>query len=143
MSESGFEVHTQLAQDCLEVGDFPLCRVMLMNDARFPWFILIPRRGHLAEIHQLKPEDRAQLWDESHWLSQKLQMLYRPDKLNIAAIGNLVPQLHVHHIVRYVQDSVWPAPVWGKGRTKTYDEVEAEQRIYDMRELLRQYKAPA
>ena len=109
-----FELHPQLARDTLPVGRFPLCELRLMNDANYPWFILVPRREGLREIHELSESDLFLLMHESVVLSRALTLLFKPNKLNIAALGNVVPQLHVHHIVRYEKDPAWPAPVWGK-----------------------------
>ena len=109
-----FELHPQLNQDCIEIGRFELCRLLLMNDSQYPWFILVPERPNLSEIHQLTREDRYQLMDESCYLAENLAVLFTADKMNIAAIGNMVPQLHIHHIVRYRSDIAWPGPIWGK-----------------------------
>lgn len=108
------DLHPQLKADTVEIGRFPLCRLLLMKDANYPWFILLPDRAGVTEIYQLSAEDRQQLMRESARLSEALVAAFRPDKLNIAALGNVVPQLHVHHIVRYRTDPAWPAPVWGK-----------------------------
>ena len=108
-----FELHSQLQKDTLPLGRFSLCRLLLMNDANYPWFILVPERENVREIHELGDADRHQLWEESVELSRVLTTLFKPDKLNIAALGNQVPQLHVHHIVRYTHDPAWPQPVWG------------------------------
>ena len=96
------------------MGHFKLCRLLLMNDSQFPWFILVPERPDLTEQYQLNQHDRLQLINESCFLAENLATLYNADKMNIAAIGNLVPQLHIHHIVRYRSDPAWPGPVWGK-----------------------------
>ncbi|WP_024298927.1 HIT domain-containing protein [Methylomicrobium lacus] len=109
-----FELHPRLAEDCITLGRFGLCRLLLMNDSHYPWFILVPENPDLTEIYQLSPDERIQLTEESSLLAEALADLYRADKMNIAAIGNLVPQLHIHHIVRYQNDAAWPAPVWGK-----------------------------
>ena len=109
-----FQLHPRLEQDCIELGHFKLCRLLLMNDSQFPWFLLIPERPDLTEQHQLSKPDRVQLIDESCYLSENLATLFNADKMNIAAIGNLVPQLHIHHIVRYRSDLAWPGPVWGR-----------------------------
>ena len=118
--EKRFELHPQLAKDCLAAGDFPLCRLLLMNDAQYPWFILVPRRADVREIHELNDADRHQLWEESAALSRLLMSEFSGDKLNVAALGNVVPQLHVHHIVRFKTDPAWPAPVWGKFLPRPY-----------------------
>jgi diadenosine tetraphosphate (Ap4A) HIT family hydrolase len=114
----------RLQQDCLEVGRFPLCRLLLMRDANYPWFILVPDREAVTEIHHLGEADRRQLLHESCSLSVALESAFHPDKLNVAAIGNLVPQLHIHHVVRFRDDAAWPAPVWGRAPPKAYSTAE-------------------
>ncbi len=118
------ELHPQLQQDCLLIGNYPLCRLLLMRDANYRWFILVPDREGITEIHQLPEPDRQQLMRESCHLAGVLERTFHPDKLNIAALGNLVPQLHIHHIVRYRDDPAWPAPVWGKFPARPYSESE-------------------
>jgi diadenosine tetraphosphate (Ap4A) HIT family hydrolase len=108
-----FELHPHLAQDTLVVGDFPLSRLLMMNDANYPWFILVPRRTGMREIFELADDDQHQLLQESSRLAMVLYRQFKADKLNIAALGNMVPQLHIHHIVRYRSDPAWPQPVWG------------------------------
>jgi diadenosine tetraphosphate (Ap4A) HIT family hydrolase len=108
------EIHPRLLQDCLVLGRLELCHVLLMLDARYPWLILVPDRDGMSEIHQLNEADQHQLMRESVALSRVLVEMFRPDRLNVAALGNVVPQLHVHHIVRYRHDAAWPAPVWGR-----------------------------
>ncbi|MDH3561658.1 MAG: HIT domain-containing protein, partial [Gammaproteobacteria bacterium] len=105
--------HPQLKKDCLVIGRFPLCHLLLMQDANYPWFILVPDREAITEIHQLDANDREQLLRESCALASVLTERFKADKLNIATLGNVVPQLHVHHVVRYRDDPAWPAPVWG------------------------------
>lgn len=117
-----FELHPRLAQDTFFVGDFPLCRLLLMNDANYPWFILVPRRPGLREIYELEHRDQQQLLVESSQLSRLLNKIFQADKLNIAALGNMVPQLHIHHIVRYQTDQAWPNPVWGMFPAQPYTE---------------------
>ncbi len=85
-----------------------------MNDNQYPWFILVPEKPELSEIYQLNKTDRSLLSEESSYLSEKLASIYNADKMNIASLGNIVPQLHIHHIVRYQKDRAWPGPVWGK-----------------------------
>ncbi|MGD8421126.1 MAG: HIT domain-containing protein [Gammaproteobacteria bacterium] len=108
------DIHPRLAADCILLGRFPLSRLLLMNDSNYPWFILVPDRDEIREIYQLDDADRAQLLDESCALAEFLVGEFDGDKLNIAALGNQVPQLHLHHIVRYESDPAWPAPVWGR-----------------------------
>jgi HIT domain. len=94
----------------------------MMNDSQYPWFILVPERADLQEIYQLNKAERELLTEESSYLAENLAALYKADKMNIAAIGNIVPQLHIHHIVRYQVDKAWPAPVWGKFDAVPYTE---------------------
>ncbi len=108
------ELHPRLMADCMRLGRFALCHLLLMNDCSYPWFILVPDRADVREIFELSAADRQQLLDESCRLSEFLMQAYKGDKLNIAALGNLVPQLHLHHVVRFKSDRAWPAPVWGR-----------------------------
>ncbi|MBU6421813.1 MAG: HIT family protein [Gammaproteobacteria bacterium] len=119
-----FQLHPQLEKDTVALGRFKLCRLLLMNDANYPWFILVPERENIREIYELIDSDRRQLWDESAELARTLAAVFKPDKLNIAALGNQVPQLHVHHIVRYRHDPAWPQPVWGKVPPRPYYSAE-------------------
>lgn len=114
------ELHPQLQKDCLLIGRFALCRLLLMRDANYPWFILVPDREGIAEIFELSEEDQGQLLRESSQLAAILAERFHADKLNIAALGNLVPQLHIHHVVRYREDAAWPAPVWGRVPVRPY-----------------------
>jgi len=115
-----FTLHPRLEQDCITIGRFELCRLLMMNDSQYPWFILVPERANLQEIYQLSKADRELLTEESSYLAENLAELYKADKMNIAAIGNMVPQLHIHHVVRYRVDKAWPAPVWGKFAAEPY-----------------------
>lgn len=119
-----FDLHPQLAKDCTPLGRLALCRLLLMDDASYPWFILVPERVGMREVHDLDDADRHLLWDESSLLSRALYHAFKPDKLNIAALGNQIPQLHIHHIVRYTHDSAWPNPVWGHVARKPYFDAE-------------------
>ena len=109
-----FQLHPRLQQDSIEIGQFTLSQLRLINDSQYPWFILVPERKDVSEIYQLSEKDQQQLQQESSLLTKTLVEIYQADKMNIAAIGNIVPQLHIHHIVRYKNDIAWPAPVWGK-----------------------------
>jgi diadenosine tetraphosphate (Ap4A) HIT family hydrolase len=109
-----FALDSRLQQDTHVLGDFRLCRLLLSNDANYPWFILVPRRSDITEVFQLSDDDRSQLWQETSTLAATLNTLFRADKINIGALGNVVSQLHMHVIVRYKVDVAWPAPVWGK-----------------------------
>ncbi|BBL71446.1 HIT domain-containing protein [Methylogaea oryzae] len=116
-----FELHPRLQQDCIVLGRFPLCLLLLMNDSHYPWFILVPERAEAREIFQLSELDQLQLMRESSALAQAISEVFQADKINIAAIGNLVPQLHVHHVARYRDDIAWPKPIWGYAEAVPYD----------------------
>lgn len=108
-----FTLHPKLAKDTFLVGDFPLSTCRLVNNMQFPWLVLVPRVAGITEIYELSAEDQAQFLRESSWLSSQLAETFKADKMNVAALGNQVPQLHFHHIVRYQNDIAWPEPVWG------------------------------
>lgn len=111
---SGFALSPELAADTLGIGRLDLCRLLLMNDATYPWFILVPQRSGIREIFELDAADRLSLIDEIAMVSKAVDEIFAPDKLNVAAIGNLVPQLHVHIVARFRSDPVWPMPMWGR-----------------------------
>jgi diadenosine tetraphosphate (Ap4A) HIT family hydrolase len=129
-------IHPQLMQDCQLLGKFTLCHLLLMRDANYPWCILVPDRDDISEIHQLSETDQQQLLRESSLLSVSMESAFSPDKLNIAALGNVVPQLHLHHIARYHTDAAWPAPVWGRVPAKPYLEYELEAVVHSLTALL-------
>ena len=131
-----FSLHPRLAADTFVLGDFPLCRLLLMNDAQYPWFILVPRREDAREIYLLDERDQQQLLRESSLLSRTLMDAFAGEKLNVAALGNVVPQLHVHHIVRYASDIAWPGPVFGKRPPQPYDAPARDRRIAALRDRL-------
>ena len=108
-----FELDSCLKHDTFDFGSFPLCRLLLLNDCSYPWFILVPQREALQEIYQLTEVDRQLFWDESNQLSLWMERYFNFDKLNIAALGNVVNQLHLHHVGRTIGDPAWPNPVWG------------------------------
>lgn len=124
-----FNLHPQLDKDCIELGDFELCRCLLMNDANYPWIILVPMRDDITEIYELTDEDQQLLLKESSFIAQVLKKYFYADKINVAALGNVVPQLHVHHIARYKDDPAWPAPVWGRVAPLTYTEQQLAARL--------------
>lgn len=127
-----FSLHPQLANDCIVIADLPLCRVLLCNDKAYPWFILVPRVSDITDIYQLEWQDQQQFLNESSLLSELLMGEFGGDKMNIAALGNVVPQLHIHHVVRFKDDSCWPKPIWGQQPLTAYsvDEIEnIKQRI--------------
>lgn len=110
-----FALDPRLAADTVVVTDLPLCRVCLMNDTRFTWLILVPRRGEVTDIDQLTDADQAMLWSETTRAMSVLRAISSPDKLNIGALGNIVRQLHMHVVARHEGDAAWPGPVWGSG----------------------------
>lgn len=119
-----FQLHPQLAADTVTLGSLQLCRVLLMNDSQYPWVILVPQHDAIREIYQLSASDQRTCWEESSMLSELMMSHFQGDKLNVAALGNLVPQLHIHHIVRHTSDPAWPQPVWGAAPAQPYS-VEA------------------
>ncbi|MBE9526439.1 MAG: HIT domain-containing protein [Proteobacteria bacterium] len=121
-----FTLDPRLDQDTIYLGDFVLSRVLLMNDARYPWVILVPRVVGLTECFQLSEAEQAQLTKESNFVAKSLKALVQADKMNVAALGNVVSQLHIHHVARYQADETWPAPVWGKGQAIPYTVQELE-----------------
>ena len=128
-------LHQQLRKDCHVLGHFELCSLLLLDDSNYPWFILVPMRDQITEIHQLSENDQQLLLKESMNLSRCLEDVFQPDKLNIAALGNVVPQLHIHHIARYKDDACWPAPVWGAVAAKPYD----DERLADITASIRHW----
>ena len=119
-----FRLHERLAADTVDVLRWPLSRVLLMNDRTYPWLILVPERPGLKDLHDLAPTDHVQVMAEINRASRALQHLCRPDKINVAALGNMVPQLHIHVIARFTSDPAWPRPVWGVQPAEPYNEAE-------------------
>lgn len=124
--ELEFTLHPQLSNDCIELGDLPLCKVLLMNDKQFPWFILVPRRTDITEIYHLDLDEQQQLMKEVSHLAENFSDLFAAKKMNIASLGNIVPQLHMHIVVRKVTDPCWPNPVWGRLAAVPYTEKEIQ-----------------
>lgn len=131
-----FALDSRLQQDCLLVGDFPLCRLLLMNDSNYPWFILVPRREEVSELFQLDADDQRQLWQETTLLAETLKDTFAADKMNVATLGNVVSQLHMHVIVRRREDAAWPAPVWGRHPAQPYAGQQVGQIIDKLRLVL-------
>jgi diadenosine tetraphosphate (Ap4A) HIT family hydrolase len=124
-----FQLHPQLAADCIRIGRLPLSLLLLLNDARYPWFVLVPQRTGISEIFELTEDDQRQLWHESAELSRFMKQAFHADKLNIGALGNLVPQLHLHHIARFRTDPAWPGPVWGHSEPEAYEKHAISERV--------------
>jgi len=116
-----FKLHERLDNDCLLVGQFDLCLLLISRDANYPWLILVPKREDISEIYQLGDADRQRLLLESCNLSEAMIDLFTPHKLNVATLGNRVPQLHIHHVARYRSDPAWPRPIWGAVSPVDYD----------------------
>jgi diadenosine tetraphosphate (Ap4A) HIT family hydrolase len=115
-----FTLNPQLAADTVPVADWALSRVLLMNDARFPWLILVPRRAGLSELFDLKHAERMVLAEELNRASLGLKTMFKAKKINVGALGNMVPQLHIHVVARTEADAAWPGAVWGSGKAIPY-----------------------
>ncbi len=126
---ANFILHPQLEKDSVLVTELVLCSVRLINDANYPWLILVPRIANISDIIDLNAAQQQMLWQESALVSRVLKYLFTPDKLNIAALGNMVPQLHLHHIARYQNDVSWPKPIWGQVPSKVYSGEQLMQRV--------------
>ena len=132
-----FLLDPRLEADTHAIGDLPLCELRLMDDARFPWLVLVPRIAGARELLDLDEGDQRALLAEINLVGRAIETLWRPDKLNIAALGNVVPQLHVHVIARFTSDPAWPQPVWGRGERIAYSDDARAARIAELREALR------
>ncbi len=133
-----YALHPQLANETVPVCDLDLCRVLLSKDANYPWLVLSPRRDGLRDLHDLNDADGIAVLDEIRRCSQVLVDLYRPDKMNVAALGNQVPQLHIHIIARFTADPAWPGPVWGRVPAAAYDDAARDALISRLRAALGQ-----
>jgi len=122
MIDRDFALDPRLQNDTQHVASLALCEVLLMDDTRFPWLVLVPRRDGMSEICDLSPDEQTQLWREVTQASQVLRTLAPFDKLNLGALGNIVRQLHVHVVGRREGDAAWPGPVWGSGAAVRYEE---------------------
>lgn len=131
-----WHLHPQLADDTHPVASWPLCELRLMDDANHPWLILVPRVVDAVELVDLSPAQHAELMREVSVASRALQGAFKPYKLNVAALGNLVPQLHIHVIARYQEDVAWPRPVWGMAAAQSYSPEALVQRIEALRVAL-------
>jgi diadenosine tetraphosphate (Ap4A) HIT family hydrolase len=134
---TAWSLHPQLAADTVPVGDLALSRLLLANDANYPWLILVPRKAGLVELIDLAPDERYQLLDEIDRAARALKTKTRCDKLNIAALGNQVAQLHVHVIARRKGDTAWPKPVWGAVPPAAYAPAARDALIATLRRALK------
>jgi diadenosine tetraphosphate (Ap4A) HIT family hydrolase len=138
MSGTGFALDPRLAADTCPVTSLPLCDVLLMNDVRYPWLILVPRRTGLVEVTDLDTDAQATLWQEINRASAALRAAAPCDKLNLGALGNIVRQLHVHVVARCEGDASWPGPVWGHGKAEPYEPIVRVALIEKLRKILTQ-----
>lgn len=130
-----FSLHPQLEKDCFFIEDWPVCRLVLMDDSRFPWFILVPRLHGARELVDLPETEQIRVLNEINWLSKAMQKTLKPHKLNIAALGNMVPQLHIHVIARFEEDEAWPKPVWSaEGKAISYSKEKKAELITQIKQ---------
>tara|TARA_E500000081_G_C6107988_1_gene341107 strand:+ start:96 stop:506 length:411 start_codon:yes stop_codon:yes gene_type:complete len=129
-----FKLDSRLHNDTFFVCDLSLCRVLLMNDSQFPWLILVPMKNDIAEIIDLSEEEQITLLKESALASKAMQSLFSPLKLNVAALGNVVRQLHVHHVARFENDCSWPKPVWGNQPAVAYNTNDAQALVKSVKQ---------
>ncbi|MFD1006576.1 HIT domain-containing protein [Oceanisphaera ostreae] len=130
---SDFALHPQLAADTQPLGELPLSLVLLVNDSQYPWLILVPKQTNLREMHHLSEACQQQLMRESCAIASVMEMELAADKINVAALGNMVPQLHLHHVARFTADAAWPAPIWGKHPTIAYAKPSQEVALWQQR----------
>ena len=131
-----FSLHPKLIEDTVFIADLELCRMVIMDDSNYPWFILVPRRNNIKELYQLTKEDRSQLVSETDEIAKKLSNHFQATKMNIAALGNIVPQLHVHIIVRREKDATWPNPIWNGVPITFYNEKKLNTIVDDVKKLV-------
>ncbi|MBI36509.1 MAG: hypothetical protein CL568_02880 [Alphaproteobacteria bacterium] len=132
LPSADFKVDPKLAEDTIEINRLHFCRVLLMNDSNYPWLILVPQIKNIRELHELPPECFKGVFSEITFISKEMEKLFKPDKLNVAALGNQVSQLHIHIIARFKNDAAWPLPVWGANPIKKYGEDELETLISEI-----------
>jgi diadenosine tetraphosphate (Ap4A) HIT family hydrolase len=132
-----FRLHPQLAKDTVFVKDLALCRLLLMKDGSYPWVILVPRRAGLREMHELDGADQQTLMAEITFVSRTIEAAFGADKMNVAALGNMVPQLHIHVITRFEGDAAWPGPVWGAAPPSAYSDEALLYTLEKIKEALK------
>jgi diadenosine tetraphosphate (Ap4A) HIT family hydrolase len=132
-----FALHPRLKGDSHAVAELPLSRVRLLDDARFPWMLLVPARPDVAQVSDLAPADQQQLWAEILQVQAAMQRIWRPDRVNLGIIGIVVPQLHVHLVARFQGDAAWPKPVWGFGQARPHTPDDLAARLDPLRAALR------
>ena len=134
-----FQLDPRLEKDTFYIGDLPLSRVLLANVVNFPWIILVPKVPEVSELFELSSEQQNQYLNESNFLLQEMSVLYKADKMNIANLGNMVPQLHIHIVARYQDDDAWPGPIWSFQNTKKYSKTQAKIEIDKIANLIDDY----
>ena len=138
--EKNFLLNEKIFNDTNLICELPLCKFLLMNDSNYPWFILVPRRSNIVELFDLSKKDRNQLDYETVEVSKFINDSFEPDKINIATLGNIVSQFHVHIIARYSNDKAWPEPVWGKYPPKQYTSSELKVMLKKSSDLLEKFE---
>jgi diadenosine tetraphosphate (Ap4A) HIT family hydrolase len=133
---AGWALDPQLERDTFEIGDMPLCRALLIDDANYPWLLLVPRRRQIVEIVDLDATEQAHLMSEIAQAARSLKAITRCEKINVAALGNVVPQLHVHVVARSRGDAAWPKPVWGAVPPRAYDGAARQTLLATLRQRL-------
>ncbi|USD64534.1 HIT family protein [Vibrio sp. SCSIO 43136] len=128
-----FSLHPQLDKDTSTIGEFPLCLALLHYDNAVPWVILVPKIADITELHQLPMKKQQQYLSESQAVAHTLERCFEPDKLNIGMLGNIVSQLHIHHIARFKSDPVWPGPVWGNTSGQKRSDSDQQQMLKQLR----------
>jgi len=131
-----FKLHPQLSKDTVVLGQFELSLVLLQRDANYPWCVLVPRRMNVREIHHLSEDDQVQLIKESSHLAEVMTSIFAPTSMNVAELGNIVPQLHIHHVARFEGDAAWPGPIWGAHPPLAYEQQQLDERITRLRDAL-------
>lgn len=131
-----FHLHEQLAADSHPIAELAACCLRLMDDCNYPWLVLVPRVAEARDLIDLDPATQAQVWQDLDRASRALKQVTRPHKLNVAALGNVVPQLHVHVIARFTDDPAWPAPVWGRLHAKPYEPEALVDRVNRLQKAL-------
>ena len=136
MSEAGFALDPRLQADTRHLAMLPLCELRLMDDARYPWLILVPRRAGMVEVTDLSGDEQGELWREANQCAAALRAVAPCDKLNLGALGNIVRQLHLHVVARTQGDAAWPGPVWGSGTAEPYTTEALAARLAALRQAL-------
>ncbi len=136
MKKAMFELHPQLAADTVLIKKLELSHVLLSKDSRFPWLILVPEIDGASDLHALSPQNYRTVCEEMQLVASKMQVAFTPDKMNIASLGNMVSQLHIHIVARWKEDAAWPAPIWGNGEAIPYSPEELQSKVDRLRLLL-------